>query len=65
MRTPGDTRVRRGGAVGVELRGARGDITSDRTRPTLRELPPENVPAEYRDLLEAYYREMAREQREP
>lgn len=65
VRTPGDTQVRRGGAVGVELRGARGDITSDRTRPTLRELPPENVPAEYRDLLEAYYREMAREQREP
>lgn len=65
VRTPGDVQVRRGGSVVADLRGASGDIAAERTRPTLRELPPEDVPSEYRDLLEAYYREMARDRREP
>lgn len=49
---------------GFKSGGMGGTIQSDRTaggeRPGLRDAPREDVPPEYRDLLDAYYREMAK-----
>jgi len=59
---PGDSSLRAGG----DARATRGDgaiatESLDRTRPLLEDGRPEEAPPEYRALLEAYYREMARE----
>lgn len=61
---PGDASVREGGASRVGGDGRPSVEPGDITTPALIDAELEKVPPEYRELLEAYYRDMARNERQ-